>query len=187
MKHFRQILILTVTTLGLVGVQTVVSRSSTSTNDSATATAGTVVDDPCAALTPAAIKAVIAAIDRSRIKANADAAANGTGGEYASAARDNAARLSAAYDKMVALQTWLANENLGSPHVTNATAAYNVHGYTREALGSMYEARHWATVSAAHHRSSDARNSFDLTTEAIALAESLGANGGRCYMSGYFR
>lgn len=119
--------------------------------------------------------------------ANNDAAANGSAGAYASAARDNVARLTTAYDKMVALQTWLTNENLGSPHVTNATAAYNVHGYTREALASMYEARHWATVSATNHRSADARSSFDLTTNAIAGAEALGANGGRCYMSGYFR
>ena len=56
-----------------------------------------------------------------------------------------AAKPGAAYDKMLALQTWLAGENLGSPHVTYAT--YNVHGHTRDALSSLYEARHWASVS----------------------------------------
>jgi hypothetical protein len=186
MKKHRYALLVTIMAFSIgFAVISRVSTSADSTNGSTKV--ATSADDPCAALTPGAIKNVISAIDRSRAVANNDAAANGSSGAYASAARDNVARLTTAYDKMVALQTWLASENLGSPHVTNATAAYNVHGYTREAVSSMYEARHWATVSATHHRSTDARNSFDLTTNAITAAEALGANGGRCYMSGYFR
>jgi hypothetical protein len=187
MKNSRHISLGLLTVLALIATQASLTRHSISANSETKASANTALEDPCGALTPVAIKNVINAIKQSRDVADRDAAANGSAGAYASAARDNAANLATAYDKMVSLQTWLATENLGSPHVTNATAAYNVHGYTRDAIGSLYQARHWATVSAANHRSNDARSSFDLTTNAITLAEGLGANAGRCYMSGYFR
>lgn len=139
----------------------------------------------CTSLTPAAIQGVIDKIAESRAKAESDAAAHGTTGTYASAARDNLAYLTEAHDQMVALQTWLSDQELDSPYVTNATAAYNVHGYVREVVVKLHYARHWATISATYHTSTDARDSFELTSQAIDLAEALGVQGGRCYMYGY--
>lgn len=141
--------------------------------------------DPCASLTPAAIQHVIDVIAQSRTKAESDVAANGVNGAYASAARDNLAYLREAHDKMVALQSWLQTNGLDSPYVTNASAAFNVHGYVREVVISLHYARHWAAVSASHHKSTDARDSYELTSQALNLAEALGAQAGRCYMNHY--
>ena len=187
MKSYREALLLvTIISLGVVLVAA--TRTSTSANSIVTPANVTIADDPCAALTPGAFTDVIAAIDRSRAAADNDVAANGSSGAYASAARDNVAKLMEARDRIVALQTALG-EHLRSPHLTNATSAYTIHEPKRtpEVVASLYSARHWASVSAANHRSDDARKSFELTTQAIALVEALGANGGRCYMSGYFR
>jgi len=139
----------------------------------------------CRSLTPAAIQGVIDEIAESLTKAESDSAANGATGAYASAARDNLAYLQAAHDQMVALQTWLTDNGVDAPYVTNASAAYNVHGYVREVVNALHYARHWATISAVYHASADARDSFELTSQAIDLAEALGVQGGRCYMNSY--
>jgi hypothetical protein len=143
--------------------------------------------DPCTSLTPAAIQHVIDVIAQSRTKAESDAAANGVTGAYASAAKDNLAYLREAGDKMATLQSWLSVNGLDSPYVTNATASYNVHGYVREVVSSLHYARHWATISATYHKSEDARDSYELTSQALNLAEALGAQAGRCYMGPYFQ
>ena len=65
--------------------------------------------------------------------------------------------------------------------------AYNIHGYVREVVGPLHHARHWATISAAYHKSTDARDSYELTSQALNLAEALGAQAGRCYMNHYLQ
>jgi hypothetical protein len=70
--------------------------------------------------------------------------------------------------------------------VSNASAAYSVHGYVRESVPELHHARHWATVSAVYHRSEPARTSYEQTTQALSLAEALGAAAGRCYMAPAF-
>jgi hypothetical protein len=141
--------------------------------------------DPCASLTPAAIQHVIDVIAQSRAKAESDVAANGETGAYASAARDNLAYLVEAHNKMVALQNWLKDAGIDSPYVTNASGAYNIHGYVREIVTSLHYARHWAIISASYHSSVDARDSYELTTQALNLVEALGSQAGRCYMNQY--
>jgi hypothetical protein len=147
--------------------------------------------DPCASLTSAAIQAVIDKIIDSRNKAVSDATAHGVTGAYASAARDNLAYLTEARDKMQVLLAWLYGAGvLGvppapPPYVTNTTGAYNVHSYVRESVVSLHYARHWATISAVYHRSADARDSYELATQALDLIEPLGAQAGRCYMEPY--
>ena len=147
--------------------------------------------DPCASLTSAAIEAVIDKIIESRNKAVSDAAAHGVNGRYASAARDNLGYITEARDKMQVLLAWLYGAGvLGvppdpPPYVTNTTGAYNVHGYVRETVVSLHYARHWATISASYHTSADARDSYELTTQALDLIEPLGAQAGRCYMEPY--
>lgn len=143
--------------------------------------------DPCAALTPAAIQQIIDVIAQSRTKAESDVAANGANGAYAIAAPYNLDYLKAAHDKMIALQSFLQTEGLDTPYVTNASAAYNVHGYVREVVVALHYARHWATISAVYHKSTDARDSYELTSQALNLAEALGAQAGRCYMNAYFQ
>lgn len=143
--------------------------------------------DPCESLTPAALQQVIDVIAQSHTKAESDVAANGENGAYAVAAHHNLVYLKEAHGKMTALQSFLQSEGLDSPYVTNASAAYNVHGYVREVVGPLHHARHWATISAAYHKSTDARDSYELTSQALNLAEALGAQAGRCYMNAYLQ
>jgi hypothetical protein len=143
----------------------------------------------CTSLTTAAIQAVINQIIASRDKAVKDDAANGAvnGPGYPSAARDNLAYLTQARDKMIVLRDWLQTAGVldPPPFVTNASGAYNIHGYVRETVVALHYARHWATISAVYHSSADARDSYELTTQALDLIEPLGAQAGRCYMSGF--
>jgi hypothetical protein len=146
---------------------------------------------PCQSLTNEAIQAVIDKISASRDKTESDAAANGITGKYASAARDNLAYTTAARNKVEDLLTWLHTaEVLGTPpdpptYVSNVTGAYNVMGYLREALFSLHYARHWAMISATFHSSADAEQSYELTSQALALMETLGTQAGRCFMDPY--
>jgi hypothetical protein len=143
--------------------------------------------DPCASLTPAALQQVIDVIAQSRTKAESDVAANGVNGIYAAATHHNLAYLNEAHDIMIALQSFLQSEGIDSPYVTNASGASNVHGYVREVVVPLHHARHWATISATHHLSTDARDSYELTSQALDLAEALGAQAGRCYMNVYLQ
>ena len=88
---------------------------------------------------------------------------------------------------MAALQSWLSANGLDSPYVANAAASYNVHGYVREVVSCLHHARHWATVSAFYHKSENARDSYELTSQALNLAEALGVQAGRCYMGHYLQ
>ena len=142
--------------------------------------------DPCSSLTPEALQQVIDKVTDSLAKAESDVIANGTTGSYAAAAVYNRDYLAEVHQNLLFLQSWLKNLGLDTPFVTNASAAYNIHGYVREAVCSLHYARHWATISVVYHKSSDAFNSYNLTSEAIDLAEALGAQAGRCYMRDYF-
>jgi hypothetical protein len=142
--------------------------------------------DPCPSLTPTALQQVIDKVAESLAKAESDVNANGTTGSYAVAAVYNRNYLADVHDSLLFLQSWLKNLGLDTPFVTNATAAFNIHGYVREAVYPLHHARHWATISVVYHKSSDAFDSYGLTSAAIDLAEALGAQAGRCYMSGYF-
>jgi hypothetical protein len=142
---------------------------------------------PCASLTPAAIQDVIDVIAQSRTKAESDVAANGVNGAYAVAAVYNLAYLQDAYDKMVALQSWLQTNGLDWPYVSNVSAAYNINGYAREVVISLHYARHWGMISVSYHNSADARDSYELTSQALNLIDPLAAQAGRCYMKPYFQ
>src|SRR3954452_4580054 len=135
--------------------------------------------DPCASLTPEALQQVIDKIAESLAKAESDVNANGTTGFYAIAAVYNRDYLAEVHQNLLFLQSWLKSLGLDTPFVTNASAAYNIHGYVREAVCSLHHTRHWATISVVYHSSPDAFDSFNLTSEAIDFAESLGAQAGR--------
>jgi hypothetical protein len=142
--------------------------------------------DPCTSLTPEALQQVIDKLAESLAKAESDVNANGTTGTYAIAAVYNRDYLVEVQGNVLFLQSWLKNLGLDTPFVTNASAAYNIHGYVREGVYLMHHARHWATISVVYHKSSDAFDSYGLTSEALGLAEALGEQAGRCYMRSYF-
>jgi hypothetical protein len=144
--------------------------------------------DPCSSLTPEALQQVIDKIADSLKKADSDVIANAgsTPGTYAAAAVFNRDYLAEVHQNLLFLQSWLKNLELDTPFVTNASAAYNIHGYVREGVYPLHHARHWATISVVYHNSLDAFESYNLTSEAIDLAEALGVQAGRCYMRDYF-
>jgi hypothetical protein len=148
---------------------------------------GAVEAGACAALTPAALQLVIDKLAASLTKADSDVAANGTTGRYAAAAVYNRDYLAKVHGDLLFLQSWLAGLGVDTPFVTNASAAYNIHGYVREAVYPLHHARHWATISVVYHSSRDAYDSYGLTSEALGLADALGEQAGRCYMSSVFR
>jgi hypothetical protein len=140
----------------------------------------------CASLTPQALQQVIDKVTGSLAKAENDVNANGTTGAYAIAAVANRDYLAEVNRDLHFLQSWLRDLGLDTPFVTNASAAYNIHGYVREGVYPLHHARHWATISVSYHKSSDAFDSYNLTSEALDLAEALGEQAGRCYMRSYF-
>lgn len=142
--------------------------------------------DPCTALTPAAIAAVISTIDESHTAALTDVSINGTSGEYPAAPGLNRDNVAAASTHMTTLQAWLEEHDLVAPYVSNTAAAYGVHNAVREAVWALHHARHWASISIAwHDDDTAARVSFDKTSEAIRLIEPLGEQAGRCYIKVY--
>lgn len=142
--------------------------------------------DPCTALTPEALQQMIDKVAESSEKAESDVHANGITGSYAAAAIYNRDYLAEVHQNLLFLQSWLKNLGLDTPFVTNASAAYNIHGHVRETVYTLHHARHWATISVVYHNSSDAFESYNLTSAAIDFAESLGEQAGRCYMRSYF-
>jgi hypothetical protein len=139
----------------------------------------------CQSLTPVAIQNTISRMNASLAQANIDFGKNGVNGAYAVAAKYNRDYIVLARDLIVSLQTWLKNMGLDSPYVTNASAAYNVYGYIRDSVPHLHHARHWAAISAVYHSSKAARQSIELTTQALNLLEPLSAQATRCYVDQY--
>ena len=139
----------------------------------------------CSELTPDAFGALLDTLDRGIAQAASDCDSFCKRGDYGSAAQANLDYLNIVRDQVQELETWLAEVEGNAAFVTNASAAYNVHGLARNAILSLHYARHWATVSATYHGSKAARESFTTTTLAIQQLEALGENGGLCYMAAY--
>lgn len=139
----------------------------------------------CQSLTPTAIQSTITKMNTSLAQADIDFAQNGVSGAYAIAAKYNRDYIVLARDLMVNLQTWLKTDGLDSPFVRNASASYNVYGYARDAVTDLHHARHWAAISAVYHNSNAARQSIELTTQALNLLEPLSAQATRCYVDQY--
>ena len=76
------------------------------------------------------------------------------------AATYNLAYLQDAEKQFQDLDAWLVANDLYTPFVNNASAAYSIHGTVREASNLLHHARHWASISATYHLSSSAKE-FD--------------------------
>jgi hypothetical protein len=147
--------------------------------------AGAVEPPACAQLTPAAFSSLITTLTASLAQATADCNAYCVTGAYAAAAQYNQIYLAQVLANVEQTKTWLETNNLALPYVTNASAAYSVHGLARDNIATLHHARHWATISAIYHKSNKARLSFDYTSAAITQLETLGENGGKCYVDQY--
>jgi glucokinase len=139
----------------------------------------------CAELTPAAFDALESTLSSSLALATADCAANCTTGAYAIAAQYNRDYLASTLAKVRENRAWFTDLVLAQPYVSNASAAYGIHGLARDQTNELHHARHWATISATYHSSRDAHESFASTSLAIQELEFLGEVGGRCYMDQY--
>lgn len=139
----------------------------------------------CSQLTPSAFSSLITTLNASLTQATADCNAFCITGAYAAAAKANRDYLAQVLANVNETKTWLETNNLALPYVTNASAAYSIHGLARDNIATLHHARHWATISAIYHGSHAARLSFDYTSSAINQLETLGENGGRCYVDQY--
>jgi hypothetical protein len=142
--------------------------------------------DPCASLMPEALQQLIDKVAESVAKAESDADANGTTGAYAAAAVYNRDNLAEVQRNLLFLQSWLTELELDAPFGTTVAASYGIYASVREDVYLLHHARFWAAISVVYHKSPDAFDSYSLTSEALGLAEALGEQAGRCYMSGYF-
>ena len=138
--------------------------------------------NPCESLTPAAIQAVIDQINKCLASARADEALNGD--------KDYTPRYCRMYvdealNGMNILQSWLAANELDKPFVSNPSAAASVNGYAYLAIVNLHPARYWTMLSAIYHASLEALNCYNLITQALSLLESLGTQGGLCYLHSY--
>jgi hypothetical protein len=139
--------------------------------------------DDCATLNAASLNVpLLATLKDGVAAAEADFAAHGVNGDYAIAAKYSRDYLVAARKKVQDLQDWLTEYELDG---SNASAAANINGYLRAAIGSLQEAEWWSLVSASYHRSADAANAFERSTDATDLANAIARRAGRCYLGQY--
>jgi hypothetical protein len=142
--------------------------------------------DPAESLTRAAIQAPIDKINESLKRAEDDNAKHGNAdAAYPAAPNANVGNLRSARDKMIVLRDWLDAGGYFNPYVSNIVGGYNIQNSAAETTNYLLVAAHWATISTVYHQSATARDSFELTSQAIALLKPLGEQGGRCYMNAF--
>jgi len=136
----------------------------------------------CQSVTPQSVSAYAATIDRALRYANADARANGENGSYAVAARNSRDLLDRAKKRV---EDGAAKLRGADPRVTTYAEGGMIKEHIRGSLDLMTQAGHWALVSAAYHRSTDARDAFEGTVTALAEGHGLFAQSGRCFLTNY--
>ena len=138
--------------------------------------------DPCSALNARTINGYQAMLKDALDVASRDARANGTSGAYAVAATNSRDLLQRAYDR--ATQMVQANQK-SNPNSTTYAEAGQFKVYLQTILTWLPDAAHWATISAAYHRSQEAAETFDKTTAAMERGSQLIGEAGRCYTGPY--
>lgn len=138
----------------------------------------------CARLTPEALSGAEAVLTSVVGSTEAALAEHGTG-NYPGAMKRALDYFAASRDKMSTLGAFLREQSLLSPHVSNASAAYNVAGYAREALGSLDLGRHWASVATAYDRSAAGKAILAEAAKAHDSIAVLESDGLTCYVSAY--
>ncbi len=136
----------------------------------------------CQSVTPQSVSAYASTIDRALRHANADARANGENGSYAVAARNSRDLLDRAKERV---EDGAAKLRGSDPRVTTYAEGGMIKEHVRGSLDLMTQAGHWALISAAYHKSADARNAFEGTVTALAEGHRLFAESGRCFLTNY--
>lgn len=135
--------------------------------------------DPCRAITPKSLDSYTRTIQVALKWASADAAANGSSGQYAVAATNSRMLLQRALDRAGKARSDLGKSN---PSTTTPAEAGTVKEHIRNILETVPEAAHWAIISEIYHKSTDAQKAFDASVIVLQQGNTLYAESGRCYM-----
>lgn len=136
----------------------------------------------CKSVTPRAMQEYAHIIEEGLTPADKDVRANGTDGEYAVAATNSYNLLDRAMKRILAGKSRLERSD---PRVTTSAEGGMVKEHVRQSLDLLSEAGHWALISAIYHTSTHARDTFEMTIDALIEGQELFAESGRCYMSGH--
>lgn len=143
---------------------------------------GPAPDNPCAEISPRSLDRLQRSIQRALRSAEADARAHGETGAYAVAATNSRDLLARSESRIADAIEFLRGS---SPSVTTYAEGGKVKEYVRSTFEWVSQAGHWALISAAYHKSPDARDAFEGAVIALGEAQQAFGESGRCYMSGY--
>jgi hypothetical protein len=138
--------------------------------------------DPCAALNAQTIDGYQRLLKEALDAATQDARANGVNGKYAVAATNSKDLLQRAYDRATQM---VQSNRKSNPNSTTYAEAGQFKVYLQTILKWLPDAAHWATISAAYHRSQHAIVAFDKTADAMERGSQLIGDAGRCYTAPY--
>ncbi len=138
----------------------------------------------CAAVTPQSVTAQVRLLEQALGPARRDATKNGASGSYAVAARNARDLLQRSADRM---KEAVAKLQVADPAVTTYAEGGEIKEMTRYTFEWISQGGHWALISAAYHRSTDARDAFEGAITALENANRLYAAAGRCFMSGFLK
>lgn len=138
--------------------------------------------NPCTDVTAQSVQRLQRSIQRALRTAEADTRANGQTGSYAVAAT-NSRDLLARSDKRIGEAITLLKTS--SPGSTTYAEGGQVKEYVRNTFEWLSQAGHWALISAAYHRSPDARETFEGSVVALGEAQRVFGESGRCFMAAY--
>ena len=140
-------------------------------------------DAACTPVTTKALADLGRTLGRALAPAAADARKNGTSGSYAVAARNTRDLIQRAKNRVEEAEEWL--EKAPDPRVTSYAEGGQIKEYLRPTFEWLSQAGHWATISATYHRSTDAQQAFDRTTQALVATTQRYREAGQCFMSGF--
>jgi hypothetical protein len=132
----------------------------------------------CSAISPRRLTDYSQTIAAAHRAADADAARNGSSGQYAVAARNARDQLKQALDRATAAAADLRTD----PAVTTPAEAGTIKEHIRFILQLVPQAAHWAIISEIYHDSNQARQAFEGSVKVLSEGNLLFAEAGRCYM-----
>ena len=136
----------------------------------------------CRAVSTRAMSALQSSLRSAYSAAQADAAKNGSTGQYAVAATNSRDLIKRALDRAGRM---LADHNKIDPRTTTYAEAGTMKEHARAIIEVLPQAAHWATISNIYHKSADARRAFDLAVAALDQGRQLFVDAGHCYMDGF--
>jgi hypothetical protein len=136
----------------------------------------------CRAVSTRAMTALQSSLKSAYSAAQADAAKNGSTGQYAVAATNSRDLIKRALDRS---DRMLADHNKIDPRTTTYAEAGTMKEHARAIIEVLPQAAHWATISNIYHKSPDARRAFDLAVNALEQGRQLFVDAGHCYMDGF--